>query len=37
MKKVAEYETDNLNLVGIDMIGKKNHINKLTKEIKLYD
>jgi len=35
--KVAEYETDDLNLVGIGMIGKKNHIDRLTKGLKLHD
>jgi hypothetical protein len=35
--KVAEYETDELNLVGIGMIGKKNHIDKMTKGLKLHD
>ena len=29
--KVAEYKTDDLNLVGIGMIGKKNHVDRLTK------
>lgn len=35
--KVAEYKTDDLNLVGIGMIGKKNHIDRLTKGLKLHD
>lgn len=35
--KVAEYKTDELNLVGIGMIGKKNHVSKLTKGFKLHD
>ena len=35
--KVAEYTTDDLNLVGIGMIGKKNHVDRLTKEFKLHD
>lgn len=35
--KVAEYETDDLNLVGIGMIGKKNHVNKLTKGLNLHN
>jgi hypothetical protein len=35
--KVAEYKTDDLSLVGIGMIGKKNHVSKLTKELKLHD
>lgn len=35
--KIAEYKTDDLNLVGIGMIGKKNHIDKLTKGLKLHD
>jgi hypothetical protein len=34
--KVAEYKTDDLNLVGIGMIGKKNHVDKLTKGYKLH-
>lgn len=35
--KVAEYKTDDLNLVDIGMIGKKNHIDRLTKGLKLHD
>ncbi|GMA97766.1 DUF2000 domain-containing protein [Pelosinus sp. IPA-1] len=35
--KVAEYKTDDLNLVGIGMIGKKNHVSKLAKGLKLHD
>lgn len=35
--KVAEYKTDDLNLVGLGMIGKKNHISKLTKGLSLQD
>lgn len=35
--KVAEYKTDELNLVGIGMIGKKNHVSKLTKGLKLHE
>lgn len=35
--KVAEYKTDDLNLVGIGMIGKKNHIDRMTKGLKLHD
>ncbi|OOM70717.1 hypothetical protein CLPUN_51820 [Clostridium puniceum] len=35
--KVAEYKTDDLNLVGIGMIDKKNHIDRLTKGLKLHD
>jgi len=35
--KVAEYKTDDLNLVGIGIIGKKNHVSKLTKGLKLHD
>ncbi len=35
--KVAEYKTDDLNLVGIGMIGKKNHVNKLTKGLNLHN
>lgn len=35
--KVAEYRTDDLNLVGIGIIGKKNHVDRLTKGLKLHD
>lgn len=35
--KVGEYKTDELNLVGIGMIGKKNHVDKMTKGLKLHD
>lgn len=35
-KKVAEFKTDELNLVGIGMIGKKNHVSKLTKGLNLH-
>lgn len=35
--KVSEYKTDDLNLVGIGMIGKKNHVDRLTKGLKLHD
>lgn len=35
--KVAEYKTDELNLVGIGMIGKKNHVDKMTKGLKLHN
>jgi len=35
--KVAEYKTDDLNLVGIGMIGKKNHVDRLTKGLSLHD
>lgn len=34
--KVAEYKTNDLNLVGIGMIGKKNHVNKMIKGFKLH-
>lgn len=34
--KVAEYKTKDLNLVGIGMIGKKNHVDRLTKVLKLH-
>ena len=34
--KVAEYKTDELNLVGIGMIGKRNHVDKLTKGLSLH-
>lgn len=33
---VARYKTDDLNLVGIGIIGKKNHISKLTKGLNLH-
>jgi len=36
-EKVAEYKTDELNLAGIGMIGKKNHVDRLTKGLKLHD
>lgn len=35
--KIAEYKTDELNLVGIGMIVKKNHVDRLTKGLKLHD
>lgn len=35
--KVAEYRTDDLNLVGLGIIGKKNHVDKMTKGLKLHD
>ncbi|NCB50443.1 MAG: DUF2000 domain-containing protein [Clostridia bacterium] len=35
--KVAEYKTDDLNLVGIGMVGKKNHVDRITKGLKLHD
>ena len=35
--KVAEYKTDALNLVGIGMIGKKNHVDRLTKGLNLHE
>lgn len=35
--KVAEYKTDDLNLVGIGMIGKKNHVDRLTKGFSLHE
>lgn len=34
--KVAEYKTDDLNLVGVGIIGKKNHVDKLTKGLSLH-
>lgn len=36
-KKIAEYKTDDLTLVGIGMIGKKNHIDRMIKGLKLQD
>jgi hypothetical protein len=35
--KVAESDTNNLNLVGIGMVGKKNHVDRLTKGLSLYE
>lgn len=35
--KVAEYKTDELNLVGVGIIGKKNHVDKLVKGLKLHE
>ncbi|AKA68993.1 DUF2000 domain-containing protein [Clostridium scatologenes] len=35
--KVAEYKTDDLNLVGIGMIGKKNHVSRLIKRLSLHE
>lgn len=35
--KVAEYKTDDLNLVGIGVIGKKNHVDRLTKGLSLHE
>jgi hypothetical protein len=35
--KVAEYKTDDLSLLGIGMIGKKNHVSRLTKGLKLHE
>lgn len=32
-KKVAEYKTNDLNLVGIGLIGKKNHVSKLAMKV----
>lgn len=34
--KVAEYATENLNLVGLCLCGKKNHVDKLTKGLQLH-
>lgn len=34
--KVAEYKTDELNLAGIGMVGKKNHVDRMTKGLKLH-
>lgn len=34
--KVAEFDTNSLNLVGIGMIGKKNHVDRLTKGLSLH-
>ncbi|BBB93336.1 MAG TPA: DUF2000 domain-containing protein [Methylomusa anaerophila] len=35
--KVAEFDTNNLNLVGIGMVGKKNHVDRLTKGLSLHE
>ena len=35
--KVAEFATNDLNLVGIGMIGKKNHVDRLTKGLNLHE
>ena len=35
--KVAEFDTNDLNLVGIGMIGKKNHVDRLTKGLSLHE
>ncbi|WNC15665.1 DUF2000 domain-containing protein [Brevibacillus brevis] len=35
--KVAEYKTNDLNLVGIGMFGKKNHVSRLTKGLRLHE
>jgi hypothetical protein len=34
---VGSYKTEELNLVGIGMIGKKNHVGRLTKGLSLQD
>ncbi|MPM76106.1 hypothetical protein SDC9_123101 [bioreactor metagenome] len=34
--KVAEFDVNDLNLVGIGMIGKKNHVDRLTKGLILH-
>ena len=35
--KVAEFATNDLNLVGIGKIGKKNHVDRLTKGLNLHE
>ena len=35
-KSVALFETDDLNLVGIAMCGKKNHIDRMTKGLSFH-
>lgn len=35
--KLAEFATNSLNLVGIGMIGKKNHVDRLTKGLRLHE
>ena len=34
--KVAEFNTQDLNLVGVGMIDKKNHVDRLTKGLNLH-
>ena len=34
--KVAEFNTQDLNLVGVGMIGKKNHVDRLIKGLSLH-
>lgn len=34
--KVAEFDTNDLNLVGIGIVGKKNHVDRLTKGLSLH-
>jgi hypothetical protein len=35
--KVAEYKTEDLKLAGIGMVGKKNHVDRLTKGLCLHN
>jgi len=35
--KVAEFDTNDLNLVGIGMVGKKNHVDRLAKGLSLHE
>lgn len=35
--KVAEFDANDLNLVGIGMVGKKNHVDRLTKGLSLHE
>lgn len=35
--KVAEYKTDCLNVVGLGILGKKTHVDRMTKGLKLHD
>ncbi|HWR38223.1 MAG TPA: DUF2000 domain-containing protein [Patescibacteria group bacterium] len=34
--KLAEFDTGDLNLAGIGMVGKKNHVDRLTKGLSLH-
>lgn len=35
--KVSEFATHDLNLAGVGMIGKKNHVDRLTKGLNLHE
>lgn len=36
-EQVRAYKTEDLNIVGLGLYGKKNHVNKLVKGLKLHD